>query len=134
MPIIPARHVLAFLKHSPAMSTQSEISRIDPDLTVVRIWGRLAIGNELVSLEYSVRRLIEEGARKLIVDLGGLENIDSAGIGVLVACNGLMIQGGGQMRIAGARGAVARTFEIILMDRIATLDPDFETARASLTA
>jgi anti-sigma B factor antagonist len=116
------------------MPTESKIRRIEPDITVVEISGRLALGNVLVSLEYSVRRLIEEGARKLIVDLTGLDNLDSAGIGVLVACSGLMDHSGGKLRVAGAHGSVARAFEIVHMDRIVTLDPDVETARSHLTA
>ena len=110
------------------MITESKISKIEPDITLVEIGGRLALGNVLVSLEYSIRRLIEEGARKVIIDLGALDNIDSAGIGVLVGCNGLMDQNGGKLRVAGAKGSVAKAFEIVHMDRIAALDPDRETA------
>src|SRR5579871_76498 len=116
------------------MSSESHITRIDPDITLVAISGRLALGSDLVSLEYSVRRLIEEGARKVIVDLSGLDNVDSAAIGVLVACNGLMVQSGGRMRIAGAKGAVARVFEIVQMARIASLDASVEAAREDLKA
>ncbi|HXP86780.1 MAG TPA: STAS domain-containing protein [Bryobacteraceae bacterium] len=116
------------------MATESKIRRIEPDITVVEISGRLALGNVLVSLEYSVRRLIEEGARKVIVDLTGLDNLDSAGIGVLVACSGLMEQSGGRMRLAGAHGSVAKAFNIVHMDRIAALDPDLEAALRHLEA
>jgi len=116
------------------MVTESKISKIEPDITLVEISGRLALGNVLVSLEYSMRRLIEEGARKVIVDVSGLDNIDSAGIGVLVGCNGLMDQNGGKLRVVGARGAVAKAFEIVHMDRITALDPDRETAVGHLAA
>jgi len=116
------------------MTTESKIRRIEPDITVVEISGRLALGNVLVSLEYSVRRLIEEGARKVIIDLTGLDNLDSAGIGVLVACNGLMEQSGGRLRIAGAHGSVAKAFDIIHMDRIAALDPDLQASCRLLEA
>ena len=116
------------------MITESKTRRIEPDITVVEIAGRLALGNVLVSLEYSVRRLIEEGARKLIVDLAALDNVDSAGIGVLIACSGLLEQTGGHMRIAGARGSVAKSFEIVHMDRIVALDPDVESACRHFTA
>jgi anti-sigma B factor antagonist len=110
------------------MTAESKIRTIEPDITVVEISGRLALGNVLVSLEYSVRRLIEEGARKVIVDLTGLDNIDSAGIGVLVACSGLLEQSKGKLRIAGAHGSVAKVFDVVHMDRITALDADFETS------
>ena len=110
------------------MVTESKIRRVEPDITVVEISGRMSLGNALVSLEYSVRKLIEEGARKIVVDLGGLDQSDSAGLGVLVACAGLMEQSGGKMRVSGAHGQVARSFEIVHMDRIVPLDPDVDTA------
>ena len=116
------------------MITESKIRRIEPDITVVEISGRMALGNALVSLEYSVRRLIEEGARKLVIDLSGLEQTDSAGIGVLVACNGLLDQNGGKLRIAGARGIVARSLETVHIDRIVPLDLDVETAIRHLSS
>jgi anti-anti-sigma regulatory factor len=46
----------------------------------------------------------------------------------MVSCNGLMEQSGGQMRIAGARGSVAKSFDLVHLDRIAALDPDVESA------
>ena len=116
------------------MITESHVRRIEPDITVVEISGRLSLGNILVSVEGSVKRLIEDGARKLIIDLTKLDHIDSAGIGVLVACAGLSEQTGGKLRIAGAHGMVAKSFEIVHMDRIAALDPDLESSCRNLQA
>jgi anti-sigma B factor antagonist len=115
------------------MITETKTRRIEPDLTVVEISGRLNLGNTLLSIENSIERLIAEGARKLIVDLTGLDYIDSAGIGVLVSCSGHVEQSGGRMRIAGAHGIVARAFELVHMDRIAPLDADVESASRQLS-
>ncbi|MDP9170204.1 MAG: STAS domain-containing protein [Acidobacteriota bacterium] len=110
------------------MTAETSTRIIDSDITVIAISGRLSLGNFLVSLEASMRRAIEEGSRKLIVDLSGLDFMDSAGIGMLIGCNGLMDQKGGQFRIAGAHGVVARAFDIVHMSRITQLDPDVESA------
>lgn len=116
------------------MITESKTRRIEPDITVVEISGRLTLGNALASLEQSLKRQIEEGARKLIVDLAGLNHVDSAGIGMLVACGGLMEQKGGRLRVAGARGVVAKAFEVVHLDRFVVLDPDVETATREVAA
>ncbi len=107
---------------------QSKIRQVEPDLTVVELTGHLNLGNELMSVENAVKRVIEEGARKLVIDVAGLDYIDSAGIGMLVACNGQMDRAGGKMRVAGAQGPVAKAFGIVHMDRITSLDPDVESA------
>ena len=112
----------------------SKTRRVEPDLTVVELTGHLNLGNELMSLETAVKRLIEEGARKLVIDVTQLEYIDSAGIGMLVGCNGQMDRAGGKMRVAGAQGAVAKAFGIVHMDRITSLDVDVDTACRNLSA
>ena len=42
------------------MITESKTRRIEPDITVVEISGRLNLGNSLMSIETSIRRLIDE--------------------------------------------------------------------------
>src|SRR5665213_1232958 len=79
----------------------SKIRQVEPDLIVVELSGHLNLGNELMSLESAVKRLIQDGARKLVMDLTKLDYIDSAGIGMLVGCNGQMVRAGGKMRVAG---------------------------------
>jgi anti-anti-sigma factor len=111
---------------------ETKTRTVEPGITVVEISGRLVLGNTLQSLESSVRRLIEEGSRKLIFDLAGLTSIDSAGIGMLVGANGLMEQSGGHVRIAGAQGGVAKTLDVVHLDKVIALDPNCDTARGKL--
>jgi anti-sigma B factor antagonist len=112
----------------------SKIRQVEPDVTVVELTGHLNLGNELMSLEAAVKRVIQEGARKLVIDVTRLEYIDSAGIGMLVGCNGQMDRAGGKMRVAGAQGAVSKSFEVVHMDRIMSLDADADSALRNLTA
>jgi anti-sigma B factor antagonist len=111
----------------------SNVRQVEPDLTVVELTGHLNLGNELMTLETAVKRVIDEGARKLVIDVAALDYIDSAGIGMLVGCNGRMDRAGGKMRVAGAQGAVAKAFEIVHMGRIMPLDADVEVALQNLS-
>jgi anti-sigma B factor antagonist len=88
----------------------------------------------LFSIESSVRRLIDEGCRKLVIDVGRLSYIDSAGIGMLVGCNGHIDHAGGRMRIGGAQGLVAKSFSVVHLDRIVQLDADVESACRNFSA
>jgi len=106
----------------------SKLRNVDPDVTVVELSGHLHLGNELMSIENAVKRAIDGGARKLVIDVARLDYIDSAGIGMLVACNGQIDKAGGRMRIVGAQGTVAKAFEVVHMDRITTLDSDVDSA------
>jgi anti-sigma B factor antagonist len=112
--------------------TETKTRRVEPDITVFEISGRLNLGNLLQSVEHSVRSLIDGGVRKLVIDLTGLHSIDSSGIGMLVSVGGQMNQLGGHVRLAGAQGTVAKVFEMVHMERILPLDPDLASAYVSL--
>jgi anti-sigma B factor antagonist len=98
------------------------------DVTVFELTGRLLLGNSLGYAENSLHRLIDGGTRKLVIDLTGLNHIDSSGLGMLIYCSGRMEQSGGKMRVAGAAGAVARVLEVAHADRVLHLDPDVTSA------
>jgi anti-sigma B factor antagonist len=108
--------------------------QVEPDITVVELSGRLNLGNNLMSMESLIKRLIEEGARKLVIDVATLNYTDSAGIGMMVSCAGMIGKTGGRMRISGAQGAVAKVFEMVHMHRIVPLDADVESACRNLSA
>lgn len=112
--------------------TETKTHRVEPDITVFEISGRLNLGNLLQSVESAIRGLIDGGARKLVIDLTGLNSIDSSGIGMLVSLGGQMDQLGGRMRVAGSQASVAKVFEMVHMERIVPLDPDLASACASL--
>jgi anti-sigma B factor antagonist len=116
------------------MVTESKIRRVEPDITIVEIAGRLGMGNTASSIESAIRKLIDEGARKLVVDVSGLSYIDSAGIGMLIGCNGHIDQNGGRMRIAGAQGLVQKSFAIVHVGKVVPLDMDVESACAAIAA
>ncbi|HEX5226136.1 MAG TPA: STAS domain-containing protein [Bryobacteraceae bacterium] len=98
------------------------------DITVVELTGRLHLGNSLSYAENALNRLIDTGTRKLVLDLAGLEYIDSSGLGMVIFCGGRMDQVGGRMRITGAAPSVAKVFEIAHADRVLKFDPDLETS------
>jgi anti-anti-sigma factor len=102
------------------------------DVDIVDISGRLNFGNALAEIESSILKLIDEGSRRMVINVPGLTSIDSAGIGMLMGCSGKMEQKQGKLRIAGARGGVARTFETMRMDRVAALDADVDAACRAL--
>jgi anti-sigma B factor antagonist len=107
---------------------------VEPDITVVEISGRLNLGNLLQSVERAIQGLIDDGVRKLAIDVTRLNSIDSAGIGMLISCGGQMDQLGGQVRLVGAHGSVAAVFEMVHIHRIIPLDADLAVACGSFSS
>jgi anti-sigma B factor antagonist len=102
------------------------------DVTIVEMTGRLLASNALGYAENAINRLIDDGTRKLVLDLAGLDHIDSSGLGMLISCGGRMERAGGRMRISGARPAVARVLQISHANQVLHFDPDLETACRNL--
>lgn len=113
--------------------TETITQRLEPDITIFAISGRLQLGNLLQAAESAIQDLIDGGVRKLVIDLTRLDAIDSSGIGVLITCAEQMEEVRGQVRIAGARGMVSRVFETIHVDRIIPLDTDLASACAAFS-
>ena len=55
-------------------------------VTVVDVSGKITIGEGDVKLRQAVNAILDEGRKNVILNLGGVSYMDSAGIGELVAC------------------------------------------------
>ena len=55
------------------------------DITVLDMDGKITIGEGSVALRTTVRRLLEEGKKKILLNLAKVGYIDSSGIGELVS-------------------------------------------------
>ena len=113
------------------MITETNSYTLENGIAVFQIKGRLHLGNLLQSAETALKKLIEGGARKVIVEVSELSYIDSAGIGMLVTCFGQMEEAGGQLRIAGAQGGVAKTFGVAKIERLIPFDADLAAAQGN---
>ena len=102
--------------------------RVEPDIDVVEIIGTLNLGDNLRMIESDLRRRIREGSRKLILDVSQLRYSDSAGLGMIIVINGEIEQVGGQLRIAGATGVLAKSFSSSHLDRVLLMYEDVESA------
>ncbi len=70
------------------------------DVTVLDMSGKITIGEGSVSLRTAVRRLLEEGKKRILLNLAGVSYIDSSGIGELVSSYTAINKEGGQLKAA----------------------------------
>jgi anti-sigma B factor antagonist len=106
---------------------------LSADITAMTFTGRLTLGNQLTDVEYAIRERIVQGLRKLVLDFSGLHYIDSAGIGVIAVCIGLMERAGGRLAVAGAAGQVKQLLALTHLDRVVEFYPNLASARTALT-
>jgi anti-sigma B factor antagonist len=57
------------------------------DVSVVGLNGRIVLGEESTSLRERMKALIEDGKKKIVLNMANVTYIDSAGLGILVAAH-----------------------------------------------
>lgn len=95
---------------------------------VVKVTGALAIGRDSQKVETAVEQLIRLGRRRLVLDLSGVDHIDSTGVGIVAFCFGRMKEAGGALRVAGAAGKVRDIFRITAVDQLVPFDDSLDGA------
>lgn len=50
-------------------------------VTILKLRGKITIDHRSQELRESVRRLLSDGTRKILLDLGGVNYVDSTGVG-----------------------------------------------------
>src|SRR5436309_11660982 len=69
------------------------------DITILDMSGKVTIGEGSVALRSAIRRLLEEGKKKILLNLAGVGYIDSSGIGELVSSFTAINKEGGQLKL-----------------------------------
>ncbi len=69
------------------------------NVTILELNGKITIGDGSVQLREAVRRLLEQGHKNLLIDLGKVDYVDSSGIGELVSCYTTTKNQGGQLKL-----------------------------------
>ncbi|MEO8593956.1 MAG: STAS domain-containing protein [Candidatus Solibacter sp.] len=102
-----------------------------PDITVLELSGKLALGRESQRLEALVNDLIKRGSLRVILDMSGVNYLDSAGIGLLALANGKLKDSGGKMAVV----AEGRTLELLTMTQMTAImdvSPTIDAAASNL--
>ncbi|ACY12849.1 STAS domain-containing protein [Haliangium ochraceum] len=103
------------------MSNKNSIKREDNgDDTTISITGKLDV---LTAPEMStlIDGLVAEKRRKVVVDLSGLDLIDSSGVAALVGMYKRVRAEGGDVTIRGIRDQPLAIFKLLRMDKVFNL-------------
>jgi anti-sigma B factor antagonist len=108
--------------------------KCEPGITVIDLSGRITITRESGQIETSILKVLEEGARKIVINMSGVTYIDSTGIGKIAYCFGRINQHGAKGAVAGATGLVLDVFKLTRIDAVVRFYPDVPAAIEALNA
>jgi anti-sigma B factor antagonist len=97
---------------------------VDGDVAVLDLEGNLTVGEADTAFSAAVERMSERGHSVIVVDLDGVEFIDSTGLGSIVRSHHRCLQNGGGIRLANVSFQVWNLLETA---RLTEIIPVFET-------
>ena len=82
------------------------------DIAILEPRGSLIGGEETDELKTKAKDLIEQGNKKLVLDLGGVTYINSSGIGALVSIHSMYQKASGKIKLCNMGKGVQNVFVI----------------------
>lgn len=121
----PAQYLPAGERNSQLkLSTEIEVHE---DVTVVHCHGRIAYRDEAETLSRTVSQLLPR-TQQIVLDLQGIEMIDSAGLGSLLTALRLANASGSSLRLASPNRRTLSLFQLTNLDTVFEIYPALQDA------
>jgi anti-sigma B factor antagonist len=101
------------------------------DVTILDMSGEVRIGQGSIALRDVIRKLTGEGKTKLLLNLGGVNYVDSSGIGELIANYTTVTRLGGQLKLLNLTERIQNLLVITKLLTVFDVYEDEETALKS---
>jgi anti-sigma B factor antagonist len=109
-----------------------EILEKDTDgVTVLELAGQVVLGEESNKFRKTMRDVLEKGKNRLVLDLGNVRRIDSAGLGALVSSYTSAQTQGARLKLARATDKVRSLLQISKLVTVFETYPTVEAATKS---
>jgi anti-sigma B factor antagonist len=110
------------------MQLRTDVSKI-ADWTVVNVYGELDVATSPELRELLIG-LVSDGSSRLVIDLDGVDFLDSTGLGTIISALKRARTHGGDLRLVCTQARIMRMFEITGLDKAIPLLPTLDAAVA----
>ena len=104
--------------------------RHTPQASLIDVRGRLTFF-EVGVLRENISRLLGEGRKHIVLNLSGLQYLDSSGIGELASIYVMVLKGGGEMKVVGLSRNIEEVLKVTHLYQVFPEFPDEEAALQS---
>lgn len=101
------------------------------DVTVLDLEGKVTIGEGSVALRSAIRRLLGEGKKKILLNLGKVGYIDSSGIGELVSSFTAVNKEGGSLKLLNLTQKIQ---DLLAITKLLTVFDTFDDEASALAS
>jgi anti-sigma B factor antagonist len=102
------------------------------EITVVTVSGDITLskGGDLL-LKDKIQSLLQQGRKKLVLDLGGVSYVDSAGLGQLVQAHSTATNNGGALKLANV---AKRLRDLLVVTKLLTVFDSHDSEAAAVAS
>jgi anti-sigma B factor antagonist len=93
-------------------------SRQIGDISVVDVRGRITVGEGNIMLREVVTGLVENGRKRILLNLQGVEYVDSGGLGELVRTHTTLQKEGGQLKMVNVNQRVQELLKVTSLHKV----------------
>ena len=87
-------------------------------VTIVDLSGKITLGEGGVTLREEVRKLLANGSKKIVLNLGEVNYIDSSGLGELVSAYTAVKNAGGELKLLNLTSKVR---DLLVITKLVTV-------------
>jgi anti-sigma B factor antagonist len=104
------------------------------DIAILEPRGSIIGGEETDELKAKAKDLLEQGNKKLIIDLGGVTYVNSSGIGALVSIHSMYQKAGGKIKLCNMSKGIENVFVITKLTSVFDVTEEREEAIKKFSA
>jgi anti-sigma B factor antagonist len=101
------------------------------DVKILDCSGKITLGEGTMAVRNTVRDLLKNGEKKIILNLGDVSYIDSSGIGELVSTFTTVINQGGQLKLLNL---TKKIHELLQITKLLTVFQVYDNENAAIAS
>jgi anti-sigma B factor antagonist len=101
------------------------------DVTILDLSGSVRMGDGALSLRNSIRGLNDQGKKKILLNLAAVKNVDSSGIGELIANYTTLSRDGGQLKLLSLTEKIR---DLLVITKLLTVFDSYEDEAEALNS
>jgi anti-sigma B factor antagonist len=104
-------------------------TRMINDVQILDCTGKILLGEGTINIRNCVRKSLQGGARKILLNFTNVDYIDSSGVGELVSAYTTVANRGGQLRLLGLTKKIR---ELLAITKLLTVFDAYDDEKSAL--
>ena len=110
------------------MALNAKVRRVG-DVAIVDLSGKITLGENTGILRDELRSLLSQGTKNIILNMGAVTYVDSAGLGELVGAYTTATNQGGSVKLLNLQGKMK---DLMQITKLHTIFASFDSEKAAL--